>query len=774
MKKTILIIFVIFLMAFTLSACNNNTPAIKKYYLDDTGNLIAQYSDGTTSDLGSLKDTVANGVEKIEINDDGFYVINNIPTSIKAKLPKSYSIDKDGDLIVTYTDTTNENLGKFGNDSINTIETIAVSNDGFYVLNGIKTNIVAIETYNVTFNTGYSAQVQNQIVKDGYKVDRPQLERTGYVLNGWYCNGEEWHFNTDIVKNDMSLSASWTAKTFIVQFENEKGDNPENITVTFDSAVELPVVDEVEGYSFLGWYYNERPVDVTKWSISDDITLTAKWEAQKYTVTLNANGGEVSPTSIVVEYDKSFSLPVPTNDYGVFVGWIYNNEPFTDDKGKSLNKWTYLDNITVTVDWTIKVYTVEDLKKMNTYLNGEFILMNDINLEDIKWEPVGTKNEPFIGSLNGNGFELKNLSIDTADFNNLNAFGLFGYISEARIYDISIIDFNFISDNISKSYSVGTIAGISVSTSFEADNENAPIKNIKTSGVYSIVKQSSSYPVYAGGVIGKSSSCDFLMNCSNSINISNATYSGGIVGASSTFLYLIDCGNTASINSALYAGGLAGKCGLGFIASRCYNSGEVNSIQASGGIVGSVDTYATFEYCYNTGNISSTTDNTQFGAGGLIGCCYVAGEELPSVEINDSYNKGNVTAPYSGGLCGTTYSIKITNAYNAGTVSGTKYVGGIFANCINGNIKQCLGAGSISGSGVKSTIGVILATQSMTDCYHAYSHTADFYMTGSTYATNIYGSSLYKNDMYWSEYDENTNNGCWVFNNSDLPKLFWE
>ena len=146
-------------MIFALTSCGE--PAIVGYHIDDNGKLIATLEDETTVNLGTLSDTIANGVDKIEINENGYYVINDVKTDIKAKLAKSYSIDKNGNLVVTYTDTTTENLGKFGADAINTIDTISISDDGFYVLNGIKTNIVAIEVFEVNFVTDYSNSTVN-------------------------------------------------------------------------------------------------------------------------------------------------------------------------------------------------------------------------------------------------------------------------------------------------------------------------------------------------------------------------------------------------------------------------------------------------------------------------------------------------------------------------------------------------------------------------------------------------------------------------------------
>ena len=101
-KKSLLFLITIFIMIFSfgLVACDNQ-PAVSEYYLDSNGNLVAEFEDGSTKDLGTLGDTIANG-----------------------------------------------------------IDTISISDDGFYVLNGIKTDIVAVEVYDVTFNTGFSTNVK--------------------------------------------------------------------------------------------------------------------------------------------------------------------------------------------------------------------------------------------------------------------------------------------------------------------------------------------------------------------------------------------------------------------------------------------------------------------------------------------------------------------------------------------------------------------------------------------------------------------------------------
>ena len=744
------------------------------YYLDSNNNLIAKYADESTKNLGQFGKNLIESLSTVEVDGLGFYVINGVKTDITTKIPDFYTINNNGHLIVTYLDGSTADLGLIGDSLVNGVSSVEISEDGFYIINGIKTDIVAIDVYTVSFNTGYSATVVSQIIKDGYKVEKPTLDRIGYTLDGWYCNNEEWHFNSDVVKNDMTLSAKWTANEYTVDFVNEMGTNPVSINVAFGSNVTLPTVDEVDGYTFAGWYYNSQVVNNGKWSIATNATLTAKWTANEYTITLDPGADSVSKTTVNVTYDEDFTLPVPTNDYGVFTGWLYNDEPITDSTGHSLTKWNFTSDITLTVDWTVKIYTVEDLLKMGTYLNGDFILMNDIDLSGVNWNPIGINSAPFTGHLDGNGHKISNLTIDTSNYTNRSSFGLFGYISFATFEDLVIEDFEFTSENIEKTYYVGALAGIDLTDLSSSTNEEPLIKGITTSGSYVVAKQSSSYPVYAGGLFGKVS-FEIISNCKNFIGITNASYAGGLVGTATKMMYALNSSNEGQINSTLYAGGLLGKCGTAFYASESSNKADITSVQAAGGLVGSVDYYAVITLCYNTGNITSTTDNTFLGAGGLIGCCYsTGGEALPSVEISESYNRGNISAPCAGGLLGVTYEIKLTNVYNAGSVSGNKYSGSIFAYSSVGSVKQCLGSGSVSGSAVKSTIGYGLTNVTFTDCYHTFSSTSNFGKVTGTYISSKYGSTTYTDNMFWKAYNESTGKGSWIFSDNDYPKLFWE
>ena len=567
--KKLLLLLVSIVMIFTLASCGD--PEIVGYHIDENGKLIATYDDDTTGDLGTLTDTIANGANTITVNNDGYYVINGVVSKIEAKLPESYSIDSDGNLIVTYTDTTTENLGKFGNDAINTIDsvfvskdgfyilngikttieailpesytiddngnlivtytdsttenlgkfgndaintidTIAISDDGFYVLNGIKTSIIAVDVFEVKFVTGYDATVKTQIIKDGDKVERPQLDRAGYTLKGWCCNGEEWRFNSDVVLNEMTLTAEWIANEYTVSFNTGIADTLPNQTITFGTEYSLPTLERT-GYTFKGWEYNSKLVTANKWNITENATLVAKWNANTYTIFLDPNGGSISKKTCTVVYGSNFTLPIPTNSFGAFKGWYLNGEKITDSTGASLAPWTYLENKTLTTSWIEEISAVEQFLKIKDSLNGYYKLVADIDLSAVEWTPIGSEATPFTGVLDGNGYKIKNLTITTTVSN---IAGLFG-VSSGTIKNIMLEDVNINIDSITADSKIAALVAYNKGT----------LENIRAlSGTVNIANHSGTLTSYVGGIVSYNEG--LLKTITNNLTVSGGTYAAGI------------------------------------------------------------------------------------------------------------------------------------------------------------------------------------------------------------------------------------------------------
>ena len=99
-----------------------------------------------------------------------------------------------------------------------------------------------------------------------------------------------------------------------------------------------------------------------------NITLTANWTARSYTITVNANGGNISgspPTSYSTSASaQSYTIANPTRDYYNFTGWTLTrggtyggNSPTISNGTLSIPANSY-GNITLTANWEIQKFNL--------------------------------------------------------------------------------------------------------------------------------------------------------------------------------------------------------------------------------------------------------------------------------------------------------------------------------------------------------------------------------------------------------------------------------
>ncbi len=152
-------------------------------------------------------------------------------------------------------------------------------------------------------------------------------------------------------------------------------------TVTFDSygGTPVPPAQEVEygltatkpadptlkGYTFAFWYLGEDEQNATAYDfntpVTENITLTAKWNINKYTVAFNTDGGTPVPPAQEVEYGLTATEPAAPEKTGyTFDGWYLGDEKY--DFSAAVEQ-----NITLTAKWEKKTYKV--VAKL--YVNGK-------------------------------------------------------------------------------------------------------------------------------------------------------------------------------------------------------------------------------------------------------------------------------------------------------------------------------------------------------------------------------------------------------------------
>ncbi len=88
------------------------------------------------------------------------------------------------------------------------------------------------------------------------------------------------------------------------------------------------------------------------------------------------------------------------------------------------------------------VFNEEQLRAIGTGRYGmdlNYMQQADIQLSDEEWMPIGTMENPFTGSYNGNGYEIAGLTMKNPD---AAVVGMFGVAENAHIYNITLRDYD--------------------------------------------------------------------------------------------------------------------------------------------------------------------------------------------------------------------------------------------------------------------------------------------------------------------------------------------
>ena len=195
-----------------------------------------------------------------------------------------------------------------------------------------------INKYTVTFNSyGGTPVPPVQEVEYGLTATKPaDPTLKGYTFAFWYLgedeqNATEYDFDTPVTEN-ITLTAKWNINKYTVTFNTDGGTPvPPAQEVEYGLTATEPAAPEKTGYTFDGWYLGEAEEPFSfDTAITSDITLTAKWKLNTYTVTFDPNGGSVDPTSKTVTFGEPYGeLPVPTRKGYTFDGWYTEAEDGT-------------------------------------------------------------------------------------------------------------------------------------------------------------------------------------------------------------------------------------------------------------------------------------------------------------------------------------------------------------------------------------------------------------------------------------------------------------
>ena len=172
--------------------------------------------------------------------------------------------------------------------------------------------------------------------------------------------GENWQIKT---QGRVHVTEEYT-----VTFNAYGGfPTPDEQHVKSGEKAVLPVAPTLKGYTFAFWYLGEDEQNATAYDfdtpVTGDITLTAKWNINKYTVTFDSNGGTPVPPAQKVEYGLTAAEPTsaPTKTGYTFDGWYLGDEKY--DFSDAVEQ-----DITLKAQWTLNTYNIASTLRVN---NGE-------------------------------------------------------------------------------------------------------------------------------------------------------------------------------------------------------------------------------------------------------------------------------------------------------------------------------------------------------------------------------------------------------------------
>jgi len=449
----------------------------------------------------------------------------------------------------------------------------------------------------------------------------------------------------------------------------------------------LAVADE--GYHFVNWSGNVDTIGninaaSTNIIVNGDYFIMANFEAAsrvQYTLTITSTaGGSVTTPGVgafIYNAGTVVSLATSATSGYRFVGW-------TGDVGTVANLNSAATSITMNGNYSIaasfaleiglEIWHWHDLDEIRGNLGGSYILMNDLDsttagYEELAspganqgkgWQPIGTYDDQFTGSFDGQGYEIRDFFINRADETGV---GLFGDVGSAVIKNIGVVNVG-----VTGNSSVGALVGSSTG-----------------SVINSYCAGSVAGSEYIGGLAGYSTG-----TVSDSYSVASVTGSesvGGLVGASTgTVSDSYSNGNVAGVGEqeALCLGGLVG-----------INTGNVSNSHSRGDVTGtgrqqslSVGGLAglntgTVGNSHSTASVTGTGEQQSLYVGGLVG--------INTGSVGNSYCTGDVIGTGKqkllcvGGLVGvnmggSSYTGTVSNSCSSGNVTGEQqsvYIGGL-------------------------------------------------------------------------------------------------
>ena len=283
-----------------------------------------------------------------------------------------------------------------------------------------RTYTIVLNPNDGTYADGYTAPAEYTY---GTSTDLPtaeQITKAGYSFGGWYessdFSGNSVAATGTEATGNKTYYAKWNANTYTITFKDGEGIlatvgyNPD-----LESDIQTLYTASKDGYTFSKWQVSvsdgnwpavgqDVAASATVTGKYGNITLSAVWTLDEYTITYNLDGGTVAvenKTTYGVD-DEPFKLNNPTKTGYTFLGWTGSNGD-TLELEVTVTPSTALSNLTYTANWQINSHTVtfkdddEEVKKETLEYGASVTAPADpskVGYTFLGWEPAVPSTMP--------------------------------------------------------------------------------------------------------------------------------------------------------------------------------------------------------------------------------------------------------------------------------------------------------------------------------------------------------------------------------------------
>ena len=209
----------------------------------------------------------------------------------------------------------------------------------------------ALNPYTMTFVLGNGEADIVKTQECGSDLTPPaDPTREGYTFTGWSPE-----VPATIPDHDMTFTAQWQINQYKMTFKLENGESDVEKTQDYGTELTAPADPQKTGYTFKGWS-PKVPATIP----ASDMTFTAQWEINQYTMTFVLGNGEADIVK-TQDYQSTLEKPAdPTREGYTFTGW-----------DTEIPATVPAENKTFTAQWQVNKYKVTFIVDGQVVKEGE-------------------------------------------------------------------------------------------------------------------------------------------------------------------------------------------------------------------------------------------------------------------------------------------------------------------------------------------------------------------------------------------------------------------